>query len=208
MLSLLQCKDVTSLPVCEENCGETYGHLFVPVVSKAYVMYFFIKRLLLDFMMYYPKSQDYYGTLTHSCHTHNIVAPGSDKPNSTILNTDGLRHVVSLMYSWNEPLLHLANETHRLPGNSTYVRDEAIRIAGQNRELQELMKNIATQFDPDITRNVDSAVWTDLPSLQSANEEVNLFTTFNLLRCLLSDSRDITDHLKSFLCYTLKYDKC
>ncbi|XP_005415099.1 PREDICTED: prolactin-like [Chinchilla lanigera] len=207
--SLLLCNDVTSLPLCEENCGETYGHLLVPVVSKVSVMHFYTKKLFIDFVKRYSKSPDgYFQATIHTCHTCTILESDDTTRNSMIPNTEDLRCLISLMNSWNELLLHLANEAHRLPGHSTHVRDEVNIIAGQNRELQNLVKNIATQFDPDFTKNVDYAVSTDFPSLQSADEDVRLFTTFNLLRCLLSDTHAIAQYLKLFLCSVLKYDKC
>ncbi|XP_005415097.1 PREDICTED: prolactin-like [Chinchilla lanigera] len=199
MSSLLVCKDVTSLPLCEDKCTETYEHLFVPLLSKAYVIYLYTQKVLTDLGKRYSNNPyDYFTLAVGSCHTVSIRLP----------ITLNMTRLLSLMYSWNEPLLRLANETHRLPGHSTYVRDKAKRIAGQNQELQNLMKNIAMQFDHDFTRNVDSAVWTDLPSLQSANEEVHVSTASQLLRCFLSDAYTIFQYLKLFLCNALKCDDC
>ncbi|KFO28188.1 Prolactin [Fukomys damarensis] len=121
---------------------------------------------------------------------------------------DDLRFVVRLLYSWNEPLLLLAKEAHHLPEYSSHLRHEAEHIANQIQQLQELMNNVASQFDPEITSKVDFATWTELPSLLSADKRTRLFVTYNLLRCLKEDFRMIGSYLAWFLCEFSEVDEC
>ncbi|KAM6176968.1 prolactin-like [Erethizon dorsatum] len=188
MASLLLCKDVACHPPCGNRCPPSYGALFRPAVNLSESMFSSSDKLFQDFEAKYSKDSFYFMPAIHLCHTANIIAPDDSKHSSQVEYKDDLRFIVRLLYSWNEPLLHLVNEAHRLPGISTHLKNKVKRIARQSQKLQKLMKNVANQFDPEITRKVDYAAWTGLPSLQSADEETRLFATYNLLRCLSQPS--------------------
>uniref|UniRef100_H0WD65 Prolactin n=1 Tax=Cavia porcellus TaxID=10141 RepID=H0WD65_CAVPO len=142
----------------------------------------------------------YFMPAIHMCHTANIIAPDIDKPLSKVEHTDDLTFMVRLLYSWNEPLFHLSRKTYQLNEFSAHFRNEIKHITRQSKKLQKVMETVTSQFDPEITKNVDYAVWTGLPSLQSTNEQTSLFAIYNLLRCLSWDLNRIDGYLKWFLC--------
>ncbi|XP_021116138.1 prolactin-like [Heterocephalus glaber] len=208
MSSLLLCEDVACHPLCGNECPPLYTNLFLPMVAASHYVYFTAKKLFLDFEHYYSRNKFFFMPAIRRCHTAGITLPDDSIRPSKIEYADDFRFVVRLLHSWNEPLLHLASEAHRLPEYSSHIRHEAERIANQSRHLQELMNNVVIQFDPEITSKVDYAVWTELPSLQSADKITRLFATYNLLRCLFGDFRMVGGYLKWLLCQFAESFEC
>ncbi|EHB16308.1 Prolactin, partial [Heterocephalus glaber] len=207
--SLLLCKNVASKPLCPEGPG-CYGSLSEPfnkVVTLSMKMQNISLEISREFEHYYSRNKFFFMPAIRRCHTAGITLP-DDSIRPSKIEVNDFRFVVRLLHSWNEPLLHLASEAHRLPEYSSHIRHEAERIANQSRHLQELMNNVVIQFDPEITSKVDYAVWTELPSLQSADKITRLFATYNLLRCLFGDFRMVGGYLKWLLCQFAESFEC
>ncbi|XP_010634602.1 uncharacterized protein LOC104870619 [Fukomys damarensis] len=81
-------------------------------------------------------------------------------------------------------------------------------VALLSHRLQRVLRSIAHQFYPDVPGTMDYAVWTELPSLQSTDEETHLPVFYNLLHCWSMDAKKIHTYLKAVECQVISDGNC
>ncbi|CAO2595600.1 PRL [Lemmus lemmus] len=111
-----------------------------------------------------------------------------------------------ILRDWKDPLKHLVTELSAMPGVPDDILSKAKAIEDQHKIfLEHILKIVPKIYGT--TENVDYTIWSRLASLKSSNEDVRCFAFYNLIRCLLRDSRRVNTFLE-VLKYKLIQDKC
>ncbi|XP_004648389.1 prolactin-like [Octodon degus] len=207
MSSLLLFEDVAS-SVCDQKRIQNYGKQILPLIPEAHVMFYFSKSLMNEYEKKYFNGPFPLIVPFDVCHT--AITPALDDRSHEwgIKHVQRLKYVLSLLNSWRESMKILLNEAYHLLEFSTSVKYHINQRSGLNQHLQEVLIQLSSQFDYEITTDVEYAPYRGLQNLQSNVELVRLFSFQNFFRCMFYDNRKIVEYLKELLVDVLKYNKC
>ncbi|CAH6803848.1 Prl2b1 [Phodopus roborovskii] len=194
---LLLWKNVTSAPTCvkrDEDIQKTLEKLFKLTTYISQVTSRQAANMFTEFDKQYTQGKSYNDRFPDSCPTDPFDTPENKEQvlesNPEVL----LKLVCNLLYSWIEPLFHLVNEMSALQGDTYAILYQATEIQDKFDELMAGVKAILNKIGE--KDNEIYVVWSGLPSLQSSDEDVRHFAFYNLIRCLVRDSRRINTYLE------------
>ncbi|CAO2595599.1 Prl2b1, partial [Lemmus lemmus] len=153
----------------------------------------------------YAKGKRYNDRIPDNCPTDFIDTPENKDQVLQSKPEVLLKFLRNLLYSWTDPLHHLVNEMSAMPGNRNAIRSEARSIQTRVGQLTVGVKTILSEIGE--KNDEIYPVRSRLASLKSSNEDVRCFAFYNLIRCLLRDSRRVNTFLE-VLKYKLIQDKC
>ncbi|KAM6176965.1 prolactin-like [Erethizon dorsatum] len=210
MSNLVLCQNVSSSRICHDDsrCLLKLHNLYHDASYNSMTMHFHAKDLLREFEKQYSKNSIFFMAAIKICHTADIVPPSdkflsSREKGATLMKEKVLlKLVMRYLLSWRDPLLHLGQEAHRLPEFQDFLSFKVKIISYKQRQLQELIRERAQEFDGEIPDKVDYSLWLDEQSLKSSDEELRLFTVYNTLRCLVTDAEKINSFISLLKCQT------
>ncbi|KAM6176963.1 prolactin-like [Erethizon dorsatum] len=168
----------------------------------------------------YPQGTSLVAPATKQCHTADIPIPVGKEEATLMLvspqpgssraaeHKDILNLVLRLLHSWNDPLKHLAQEAQRFPKFHQLLTQKEGIISDEIHQLQELIQQIISHLNFEVTNKVDYALWSEHQSLQSPDEQTSLFAFYNTLYCLVTDAEVIRFLLKLLKCRVTPEDIC
>ncbi|XP_007643517.1 prolactin-7C1-like isoform X1 [Cricetulus griseus] len=162
------------------------------------------KKFVLDFF----KDKMYMIKILNSCHTFSLNTPETVEEARDISFEDFLKMILSIVHSWNNPLHHLVTELGGMKGAPDAILSRAKGVETINSELLENIMTILSKIHPGLKENETYPVWTDLASLQAADEECHFFALYKLFYCLRVDTYTIDLYLKYLRCLLVKGDIC
>uniref|UniRef100_H0V7Q0 Prolactin n=1 Tax=Cavia porcellus TaxID=10141 RepID=H0V7Q0_CAVPO len=186
MSSLLLQKNVATPSKCISITGHrtTLPHLLQHAVTVSHYIHVLTLELYQDFITLYSLDQDFYLKNMKSCHTTSITIPLDKKQILKMKEKDIIILVIYLIHSWDDPLSHLKTQSApELIQEKMYYLLEGLEIMAKQVGLQ-------------VTDYMDYAVWTELPSLQSAEGKYFIDTFHHLCHCLLRDMYNVDSFLK------------
>ncbi|XP_070603485.1 prolactin [Erythrolamprus reginae] len=207
----LSRKCVTSSPICpngSDNCQVSLGDLFDRAVKLSHYIHSLSAEIFNEFDERYAQGRGFIAKAVNSCHTSSLTTPEDKEEAQQINHEDLLNLVLSVLRSWNDPLLHLVSEVERIKEAPDTILWKAMEIEEQNKRLLEGMERIVGRIQPDDLGNEVYSRWTGLPSLQLADENSRLFAFYNLLHCLRRDSHKIDSYLKVLKCRLIFDSNC
>ncbi|XP_057644095.1 prolactin-2B1-like [Chionomys nivalis] len=205
---LLLWENVTCAPTCVKRDGDTQKSL-----RRLFTLATFISQntgrqaanLFTKFDKQYAQGKRYNERIPDNCPTDFLDTP--ENKNQVLESKPEvlLKLLCKLLYSWTDPLHHLVEEMSAMPGDPNAILSEARAIQGRVGQLILGVKTILREIGE---KNDESyLVWSGLSSLKSSNEDVRCFAFYNLIRCLLRDSRRVNTFLE-VLKYQIIQDKC
>ncbi|XP_034285145.1 prolactin isoform X1 [Pantherophis guttatus] len=207
----LSRKCVTSSPICpngSDNCQVSLGDLFDRAVKLSHYIHSLSTEIFNEFDERYAQGRGFIARAVNSCHTSSLTTPEDKEQAQQIHHEDLLNLVLSVLRSWNDPLLHLVSEVERIKEAPDTILWKAMEIEEQNKRLLEGMERIVGRVHPGDLGNEVYSRWTGLPSLQLADENSRLFAFYNLLHCLRRDSHKIDNYLKLLKCRLIYDSNC
>ncbi|KAM6176964.1 prolactin-like [Erethizon dorsatum] len=156
----------------------------------------------------YLKHKFFFMPAVKDCNTTHIRTPAGKKVIGKMQYEDIISMVLRLLLSWNEPLLHLAKEAHRLPMLRVILTIKERVISDENHQLQNITSQIATLFDLEVADKMDYALWSEHRSLRSPDTQSSLFAIYNTLHCLYNDTQRIHILLTSQNCLVFNEHNC
>ncbi|XP_010634629.1 prolactin-like [Fukomys damarensis] len=171
-------------------------------------MYFQALEQLLRFESVYSLGSDYFLPAIQRCHTDDILTPSEREMARWMQHKDLLNAVILLLNSWKEPLKHIAQEAHRLPKLGAFFSIKYRGISFKYEQLKEIMVQIASTLDIDVPGEVEFALWSDMESLKSSDEQTHLFTVYNTLLCFSRDAKRIKFLISILKCKTDNKGTC
>ncbi|KAL7984469.1 prolactin [Crotalus tigris] len=207
----LSRKCVTSSPICpngSDNCQVSLGDLFDRAVKLSHYIHSLSAEIFNEFDERYAQGRGFIAKAVNSCHTSSLTTPEDKEQAQQIHHEDLLNLVLSVLRSWNDPLLHLVSEVERIKEAPDTILWKAMEIEEQNKRLLEGMERIVGRVHPGDLGNEVYSRWTDLPSLQLADEYSRLFAFYNLLHCLRRDSHKIDNYVKLLKCRLIHDSNC
>ncbi|XP_015673876.1 prolactin [Protobothrops mucrosquamatus] len=207
----LSRKCVTSSPICpngSDNCQVSLGDLFDRAVKLSHYIHSLSTEIFNEFDERYAQGRGFIAKAVNSCHTSSLTTPEDKEQAQQIHHEDLLNLVLSVLRSWNDPLLHLVSEVERIKEAPDTILWKAMEIEEQNKRLLEGMERIVGRVHPGDLGNEVYSRWTGLPSLQLADEDSRLFAFYNLLHCLRRDSHKIDNYLKLLKCRLIHDSNC
>ncbi|XP_060630882.2 prolactin [Anolis sagrei] len=207
----LSRKCVTSSPICpneSDSCQVSLGDLFDRAVKLSHYIHSLSAEIFNEFDERYTQGRGFIAKAVNSCHTSSLTTPEDKEQAQQIHHEDLLNLVLSVLRSWNDPLLHLASEVRRIKEAPDTILWKAVEIEAQNKRLLEGMERIVGRVHPSDLGNEVYSQWPGLPSLQLADEDSRLFAFYNLLHCLRRDSNKIDNYLKLLKCRLIHDSNC
>ncbi|KAH0617890.1 hypothetical protein JD844_016593, partial [Phrynosoma platyrhinos] len=217
-------KCVTSSPICpngSDSCQVSLGDLFDRAVKLSHYIHSLSAEIFNEFLpsalkvIYaylqderYTQGRGFIAKAVNSCHTSSLITPEDKEQAQQIHHEDLLNLVLSVLRSWNDPLLHLVSEVQRIREAPDTILWKAVEIEAQNKRLLEGMERIVGRVHPGDLGNEVHSQWLGLPSLQLADEDSRLFAFYNLLHCLRRDSNKIDNYLKLLKCRLIHDSNC
>uniref|UniRef100_A0A8D2J9K7 Prolactin n=2 Tax=Varanus komodoensis TaxID=61221 RepID=A0A8D2J9K7_VARKO len=204
-------KCVTSLPICPsetDGCQVSLGDLFDRAVKLSHYIHSLSAEMFNEFDERYAQGRGFIAKAVNSCHTSSLTTPEDKEQAQQIHHEDLLNLVLSVLRSWNDPLLHLVSEVQRIKEAPDTILWKAVEIETQNKRLLEGMEKIVGRVHPGELGNEVYSRWSGLPSLQLADEDSRLFAFYNLLHCLRRDSHKIDNYLKLLKCRLIHDSNC
>ncbi|XP_061444467.1 prolactin [Rhineura floridana] len=204
-------KGVTSSPICpngSDSCQVSLGDLFDRAVKLSHYIHSLSAEMFNEFDERYAQGRGFIAKAINSCHTSSLTTPDDKEQAQQIHHEDLLNLVLSVLRSWNDPLLHLVSEVQRIKEAPDTILWKAMEIEEQNKRLLEGMEKIVGRVHPGDTGNDVYSRWSGLPSLQLADEDSRLFAFYNLLHCLRRDSHKIDNYLKLLKCRLIHDSNC
>ncbi|XP_008070267.1 prolactin [Carlito syrichta] len=209
--NLLLCKSTDSLPICPTgagNCQVSLQDLFDRAVILSHYIHSLASEMFYEYDQRYAQGRGFITKAINSCHTSSLSTPEDKEQAQQIRHIDLLYQVLRLLRSWNDPLYHLVLEVRGMEEAPESIVSRAVEIEEQNQRLLEGMEKIVGQVHPEIGESEPYAVWSGLPSLQTADEESRLSAFYNLLHCLRRDSHKIDNYLKLLKCRIVYDGNC
>ncbi|XP_049998516.1 prolactin-7D1-like isoform X2 [Alexandromys fortis] len=223
VLNLLLWENVASLPVNVRGTGNGQVYLqdlFNHAIRLSYniselnremrKMFFvsdFSSNKFLKFMLELNKEEENMPKMLDSCHTPPINTPKTIQESRKLALEDFLIIILNLMGTWKEPLHYQVTKLSGMPGANETLMSTAKNIEAQSKELLELTKWILNMVHPGIEHE-DYAEWSDLKSLQAADEETGLSALFKLSFCLGIDTYMVDLNLKYLICVFVGGNTC
>ncbi|XP_048364605.1 prolactin [Sphaerodactylus townsendi] len=207
----LSRKCVTSSPICpngSDNCQVSLGDLFDRAVKLSHYIHSLSAEMFNEFDERYAQGRGFIEKAINSCHTATLPTPDDKEEVQRIHHGDLINIVLSMLRSWNDPLLHLASEVQRIKEAPDTILWKAVEIEEQNKQLLEGMQNILGRVHSNDLGNEVYSTWSGLPSLQLADEDSRLFAFYNLLHCLHRDANKIDNYLKVLKCRLIHNSNC
>ncbi|XP_033010583.1 prolactin [Lacerta agilis] len=207
----LSRKGVTSSPICpngSDTCQVSLGDLFDRAVKLSHYIHSLSSEMFNEFDERYAQGRGFIAKAINSCHTSSLTTPEDKEQAQQIHHEDLLNLVLSVLRSWNDPLIHLVSEVQRIKEAPDTILWKAMEIEEQNKRLLEGMEKIVGRVHPGDLGNEVYSRWSGLPSLQLADEDSRLFAFYNLLHCLRRDSHKIDSYLKLLKCRLIHDSHC
>ncbi|XP_054841464.1 prolactin [Eublepharis macularius] len=207
----LSRKYVASSPICpngSDSCQVSLGDLFDRAVKLSHYIHSLSAEMFNEFDERYAQGRGFIAKAINSCHTSTLTTPEDKEQAQQIHHEDLLNVVLSVLRSWNDPLLHLVSEVQRIKEAPDTILWKAMEIEEQNKRLLEGMEKIVGRVHPGDIGNEVYSTWSGLPSLQLADEDSRLFAFYNLLHCLRRDSHKIDNYLKLLKCRLIHDSNC
>ncbi|XP_053104362.1 prolactin [Hemicordylus capensis] len=211
MNTFLSRKCVTASPICphgSDTCQVSLGDLFDRAVKLSHYIHSLSAEIFNEFDERYAQGRGFIAKTINSCHTSSLTTPEDKEQAQQIHHDDLLNVVLSVLRSWNDPLLHLVSEVQRIKEAPETILWKAMEIEEQNKKLLEGMEKIVGRVHPGDLGNEVYSRWSGLPSLQLADEDSRLFAFYNLLHCLRRDSHKIDNYLKLLKCRLIHDSNC
>nr|XP_004668440.2 prolactin-like isoform X2 [Jaculus jaculus] len=209
--NLLFCQNVHSLPICPSgaaNCQVSLRDLFDRVVMLSHYIHSLSSEMFIDFDKRYAQGRGFIAKAINSCHTSSLATPEDKEQAQQIPPEILLKLILSMLYAWNDPLYQLVTEVGGMQEAPDAMLSRAKEIEIQNRRLLEGIEKIVGQVHPGVKENDVFSVWSQLPSLQAADEDSRLFAFYNLLHCLRRDSHKVDNYLKLLKCRIIYDNNC
>ncbi|XP_004462110.1 prolactin [Dasypus novemcinctus] len=209
--NLLLCKSVASLPICPKgtvNCQVSLKDLFDRAVILSHYIHSLSTEMFTEFDKQYAQGREFIARAMNKCHTSSLPTPEDKEQAQKIKHEDLLNLVLQVLRSWDDPLDHLITEVRSMEEAPDAILSNALEIEAQNKRLLEGMKKIIGQVHPGVNESEAYSVWSDLPSLQMADEDTRLSTFYTLLYCLRRDSHKIDSYLKLLKCRIIYENNC
>ncbi|XP_013919564.1 PREDICTED: prolactin [Thamnophis sirtalis] len=141
----LSRKCVTSSPICpngSDNCQVSLGDLFDRAVKLSHYIHSLSAEIFNEFDERYAQGRGFIAKAVNSCHTSSLTTPEDKEQAQQIHHEDLLNLVLSVLRSWNDPLLHLVSEVERIKEAPDTILWKAMEIEEQNKRLLEGMERI------------------------------------------------------------------
>ncbi|KAJ7338572.1 hypothetical protein JRQ81_012474 [Phrynocephalus forsythii] len=209
--TFLSRKCVTSSPICpngSDSCHVSLGDLFDRAVKLSHYIHSLSAEIFNEFDERYAQGRGFIAKAVNSCHTSSLTTPEDKEQAQQIHHEDLLNVVLSVLRSWNDPLLHLVSEVQRIKEVPDTILWKAVEIEAQNKRLLEGMERIVGRVHPTDLGNEVYSRWPGFPALQLADEDSRLFAFYNLLHCLRRDSHKIDNYLKLLKCRLIHDSNC
>lgn len=207
--TLVLCQNVASHPTCLSG---PRCYMTIQGINKAIYttiqMQFDSLEVFLEFLKQYSQDPSFSYPDTRICHTANISVPTGQAEARLMQYHDIIHTVIRYLNAWNEPLMYLALEEHRLTKLHDFFTLQGDSTSEIHQELKELIKLISSQLGLEITDKVEYPSWPELQSLQSPDEKSFLSTFYNTLNCLFTDLRKIESFLQLLKCRAFPDDDC
>ncbi|KAK7824732.1 hypothetical protein U0070_020239 [Myodes glareolus] len=205
---LLLRENVTSAPTCVKRDGDiqkSLRRLFTLATFISQITNRQVVNLFAEFDKQYAQGKRYNDRIPDSCPTDFLDTP--ENKNQVLESKPEvlLKLLCNFLYSWTDPLNHLVKEMSAMPGNPNAIVSEARAIQKRIGQLMVGVKTILSEIGEE--NDEINVVWSGLASLKSSNEDVRCFAFYNLIRCLLRDSRRVNTFLE-VLKYQIIEDKC
>ncbi|XP_038191432.1 prolactin-7C1-like isoform X1 [Arvicola amphibius] len=222
--NLLQWETVTSAPIDDNEIDYGEGSLkalfdhaitlsqtcndLTMEMRKLFFSDVFSSKMFKKFVLDFLKDKKYMVKTLNSCHTFSLNTPETVEEARHISFEDFLKIILSLVHAWNNPLHHLVTELGTMKGAPDAILSRAKGIESLNSELLESIMMILSMVHPGPKQDAKYPVWTDLASLQAADEERHFFALYKLLYCLRVDTYTIDLYLKHLRCVLVNGDIC
>ncbi|NP_001182039.1 prolactin-like protein 1 precursor [Cavia porcellus] len=208
MSSLLLWKNVASQSKCigRTDHWTTLPHLVQHAVTLSDNIHVLTSELYQDFITLYSVDRDLYLKNMKSCHTASITTPLDKEQILKMKEKDMIILVIRLMSSWDNPLSHLIAQSVRLPKIPQRFMKKAELIREKMHYLLEGLEIMTRQVGLQDTDYADYAIWTEPPSLQSAEGKDFIDTFHHLCHCFHRDIY-IVDSLLKVLKAQVSHDR-
>ncbi|XP_057644078.1 prolactin-7C1-like isoform X1 [Chionomys nivalis] len=222
--NLLQWENVTSAPIDDNEIDYGEGSLkalfdhaiklsqtsndLTMEMRKLFFSDVFSSKMFKKFVLDFLKDKKYMVKTLNCCHTFSLNTPETVEEARHISFEDFLKIILSLVHAWNNPLHHLVTELGTMKGAPDAILSRAKGIENINSELLGSINMILSMVHPGLEQNEKYPVWTDLASLQAADEERHFFALYKLLYCLRVDMYTIDLYLKHLRCVLVNGDIC
>ncbi|XP_010634624.1 prolactin [Fukomys damarensis] len=210
MWSLLLWQDVAAQANCITEPGYRMSilDLLDHAITLSHYIHTLSSNLYQEVETLYSQDTDFFVLYMTKCHTASISTPGNKEQALKIQPKDFIILVIRLLHSWEDPLSHLMTESVHLPRVTLSFTWKAEMIEKKMQQLLEGLKWIARRIAPQITNYGDSPVWTQLPSLQSADGKEHLNTLHHLCHCLRRDTHKAQNFLKVLKSHIAYHGNC
>ncbi|KAK7824739.1 hypothetical protein U0070_020246, partial [Myodes glareolus] len=202
VLNLLLCENVASLPVNVRGTGHDQVYLqdlFNHAIKLSYNISKLNREMRKMFVLELHKDEENMPKMLDSCHTPPINTPKTIEESRKLSLEDFLIIILNLTGTWKEPLHYQVTKLNGTLGANEAILSTAKNIEAQSKELRELIKWILNMVHPGIEPK-DYAEWSDLKSLQAADEETYLSALFKLSFCLGIDTHMVDLNLNYLIC--------
>ncbi|XP_021517757.1 prolactin-2A1-like [Meriones unguiculatus] len=212
--NLLLWEGVASVPTCSMRNGRCYAR-FEEMLDQAISLSEQISKqafnMFTEFDSQYSQSHQLIKRNFKKCHTSSIEIPklGSKTRLPVSLHPLVLLKLVErILGAWKLPLSHLVNNMPSLKDAPATILSKAREIKKMNDGLLEGVRTILSQFQGGNKENENYLGWSGLASLQSEEEDVRLFTFYNLIRCVGRETQKVETAFKIVKCKISKQNEC
>ncbi|XP_031214663.1 prolactin-7B1 [Mastomys coucha] len=160
----------------------------------------FSSDMFIAFTLQFNRHDEFVVNGLNSCHTLSLKTPKTEKEAQRISLPDFVKMILSILRAWDNPLYHLEIELKNMPGAPFAILARVKDIEVKNKILLDRIMKIAKKVKRGIEENEEYPVWSELASLQSANEESRFFALYKLSYCLFVDTDKVEHFLKHLKC--------
>ncbi|XP_052013731.1 prolactin-7B1 [Apodemus sylvaticus] len=160
----------------------------------------FSSDMFITFTLQFNRHDEFVVNGLNSCHTSSLKTPKTEKEAKRISLPGFVKMIVSILHAWENPLNHMETELQNMPGAPFAILARVKDIEVKNKILLDRIMKIAKKVKHRIEENEEYPVWSELASLQSANEESRFFALYKLSYCLFVDTDKVEHYLKHLKC--------
>nr|AAN39704.1 placental prolactin-like protein-N [Mus musculus] len=160
----------------------------------------FSSDMFITFTLQFNRHDEFVVNGLNSCHTLPLKSPKTEKEAKRISLPDFMNMILSILRAWDNPLHHMETELKSMPGAPFAILARVKDIEVKNKILLDRIMKIAKKGKYGFEENEVYPAWSELASLQSANEESRFFALYKLSYCLFVDTDKVEHYLKHLKC--------